>query len=99
MRICPLVCPFAEVAQADLASIAATEGRAFVLLGDRETAVARLRDALGCEPWLRANAEAARDAAGLLQNLLGSDGGAPGGSRGRGGGGGGSPSQSTGRRQ
>lgn len=75
----------AEIAQADLASIAATEGRAFVLLGDRDTAVARLRDALACEPWLRANAEAAQDAAGLLQNLLGS-GGAAGSSRGGAGG-------------
>lgn len=56
-----------------------------MLLGDREAGVARLREALGCEPWARANAEAARDAAGLLRNLTG-EGGAGGGGGGGGGG-------------
>lgn len=66
--------PRAEVWHADLASVACTEGRALVLMGDREGAIAKLREALASEPWLRANAEAAKDAAGLLQNLVGAAG-------------------------
>lgn len=75
----PSSIPPPELLDADLASIALTEGRAFALLGRRDDAVAKLREALASEPWRRANAEAARDAAGLLENLGGGAGGGCGG--------------------